>query len=92
MLPMPKSDWFKRVTHTSLTFYAMNIGESISVQLSPMQAAAVCLILGIDFDSEKQCTMYNDETIKKFMQMEGNPFQLTSLEEYEGNKQEKEPC
>lgn len=72
----------------------MNIGESISVQLSPMQAAAICLILGVDFDSEKQCTTYSDETIKKFMQMDGNPFKLTSLEEYSemASKQEKEPC
>lgn len=50
-------------------------GNEISISLSSTQTLVVFKILGFEFKDEA-CSMFNDETLNKFMKMKGNPLNL----------------
>lgn len=56
-------------------------GESYSFSLSDMEFAAAAQLLGFQMDLDTgEITAYSDETIKKFMAMDGNPLKLKPID------------
>lgn len=88
MLPVPEHDWWRHVSHASITFYGHN-GEASAISLSETQTIALILLLGIDFTSPSESTAYSDDTIQRFMAMRGNPFQLNTSSSSESDKKDK---
>ena len=50
-------------------------GNDISISLSSTQTLVVFKILGFEFKDEAR-SMFNDETLNKFIKMKGNPLNL----------------
>ena len=50
-------------------------GNDISISLSSTQTLVVFKILGFE-SKDEACSMFNDETLNKFMKMKGNPLNL----------------
>lgn len=86
MLPPPQHDWWRNVSHASVTFYG-NDGSRSAISLSETQTIALILLLGIDFTSSTESTAYSDDTIRRFIGMRGNPFQLELSDDKSDDKQ-----
>ena len=57
--------------------------DTIEIPLSPMQLEIVCKILGIKSADPGMISCYSDTTLKKMMQMKGNPLALKSIKQEE---------
>lgn len=56
-------------------------GESIGFELSYMQLITVCKILGIKYNDGEEISCFSDETLKKLIEMDRNPFKLKRTDE-----------
>lgn len=54
-------------------------GNYFEVDLSPLQLAIICKILGIQFKSEGEMLCFSDDTLKKLCDMKGNPLKLKEI-------------
>ena len=57
--------------------------DTIEIPLSPMQLEIVCKILGIKSADPGMISCYSDTTLKKMMQMKGNPLAVKSIKQEE---------
>ena len=49
------------------------------IELSPLQLAIVCKLLGVHFLDEDTIACYSDETLQKLSEMKGNPLRLKEI-------------
>lgn len=56
-------------------------GNYFEVDLSPLQLATICKILGIQFKSQAEIVCFSDDTLKKLYDMKGNPLNLKENKE-----------
>lgn len=59
-------------------FYYFN-DESYSFSLSDTQFEVIARILGLQLNFDGSIRCYSDESLKKVMEMNGNPFKLQEL-------------
>ena len=71
------------IQSADLTLYDEN-DDSIEIPLSPMQLEMICRILGIkNTDSPNTIRCYSDATLRKMLNMKGNPLTLKPVKQEE---------
>lgn len=55
-------------------------GNHFTVDLSPTQLAIICKILGFNFKANGEMTCFSDSSLKKIIDMQGNPLKLQEKE------------